>query len=212
MKIKSDGFSENLHALDKIFSTPQRASAKHTQRVKFIDNGYSSLLQKELNHRIGILQTALQTLRSISDENALPAIVSRIHNTQFFGQKIYENGFVMKGENGENLFDANTILDAIPGDERDLYLFKKVLKNEIAFLEGSLEKLADSAILRENLAESGVDSTNYATESAFVTESTFATESSADSASFEYLKNNANLFSKAHNTASLRSKIDALLA
>ena len=195
MKIESDGFSKNLYALDKIFSHAQGTSDKRARKAQFIDNGYSSLPQKELNYRTGILQTALKTLQKISDESALPAIVAHIQNAQFFGQKIYEKGFVLKGENGETLFDANTLLDVLPSDERDLYLFKKVLKGEIAFVESSLKKLADSAILRENIAESK----NIA-------------ESSLDSAPFDYLTNNANLFSKAHNTASLRNKIDALLA
>lgn len=195
MKIESDGFSKNLYALDKIFSHAQGTSDKRARKAQFIDNGYSSLPQKELNYRTGILQTALKTLQKISDESALPAIVAHIQNAQFFGQKIYEKGFVLKGENGETLFDANTLLDALPSDERDLYLFKKVLKGEIAFIESSLKKLADSAILHENFAESK----NIA-------------ESSLDSAPFDYLTNNANLFSKAHNTASLRNKIDALLA
>lgn len=195
MKIESDGFSKNLYALDKIFSHAQGTSDKRARKAQFIDNGYSSLPQKELNYRAGILQTALKTLQKISDESALPAIVAHIQNAQFFGQKIYEKGFVLKGENGETLFDANTLLDALPSDEKDLYLFKKVLKGEIAFIESSLKKLADSTILRENIAESK----NIA-------------ESSLDSAPFDYLTSNANLFSKAHNTASLRNKIDALLA
>lgn len=195
MKVESDGFSKNLYALDKIFSHAQGTSDKRARKAQFIDNGYSSLPQKELNYRTGILQTALKTLQKISDESALPTIVAHIQNAQFFGQKIYEKGFVLKGENGETLFDANALLDALPSDERDLYLFKKVLKGEIAFIESSLKKLADSAILRENIAESK----NIA-------------ESSLDSAPFDYLTNNANLFSKAHNTASLRNKIDALLA
>lgn len=196
MKIESDGFSKNLYALDKIFSHAQGTSDKRARKAQFIDNGYSSLPQKELNYRTGILQTALKTLQKISDESALPAIKAHIQNAQFFGQKIYEKGFVLKGENGETLFDANTLLDALPSDERDLYLFKKVLKGEIAFVESSLKKLADSTILHENIAESGAN----------------IAESSLDSAPFDYLTNNANLFSKAHNTASLRNKIDALLA
>lgn len=202
MKIESDGFSKNLYALDKIFSHAQGTSDKRTRKAQFIDNGYSSLPQKELNYRVGILQTALKTLQKISDESALPAIKAHIQNAQFFGQKIYEKGFVLKSENGETLFDANTLLDALPSNERDLYLFKKVLKGEIIFLENSLKKLADSAILRENIAESVA---NFA-------ESKNIVESSLDSAPFDYLTSNANLFSKAHNTASLRNKIDALLA
>ena len=202
MKIESDGFSKNLYALDKIFSHAQGTSDKRARKAQFIDNGYSSLPQKELNYRVGILQTALKTLQKISDESALPAIKAHIQNAQFFGQKIYEKGFVLKSENGETLFDANTLLDALPSNERDLYLFKKVLKGEIIFLENSLKKLADSAILRENFAESVA---NFA-------ESKNIAESSLDSAPFDYLTSNANLFFKAHNTASLRNKIDALLA
>lgn len=207
MKIESDGFSENLRALDRIFSPPQRASDKRAHKAHFIDNGYSSLPQKELNHRAGILQTALQTLQNISDESALPAIKAHIQGAQFFGQKIYEKGFVIKSENGETLFDANTLLDALPSDERDLYLFKKVLRGEMIFLENSLKKLADSAILGENVAESALDS---ATHTNFAESSVNFADFGVDSAKF--LTSNANLFSKAHNTASLRNKIDALLA
>ena len=79
----------------------------------------------------------------------------------------------------------------MPNDERDLYIFKKALKNEVDFIANSLQNLQNKNLQSANLAQ---DSALYDTDNIS-----------------DYLTSNAMLFAKAHNTTGLISKIDALL-
>lgn len=193
MKIENRGenFSENLRTLDKLFATPHKSNAKATHSSPSInhaiDNGYSSLPFKELNNRIGILQIAITSLKQIlnNDNITISTLQSHIDNTKFLGHKIYESSMVVKNNSGETLFDANRILEIIPNDEKDLYTFKKMLKNELGFMEHSLASLQDSAILQGQTQD-------YSNANA-------------------YLTSHSSLFAKAHNTAGLSARLDALL-
>lgn len=190
MKIENRGenFSENLHALDRIFTNSYKSNQKAQKEHLEINNGYSSLPFKELNNNIGILQIALSSLKRIlNDDNiTIPAIQSYINDTRFLGHKVYDSTMIIKNDNDETLFDANRILGIIPSDERDLYTFKKTLKNEISIIENSLSSLQDSAILHDE----NIDFSNAK----------------------DYLTSNSSHFLKAHNTALLSAKLDALLA
>lgn len=190
MKVENRGenFSENLYALDKIFANSYKPRTKVAQADLKIDNGYSSLPIKELNSNIGILQIALSSLERIlnDDEITLASIKRQIHNAKFLGQNVYATSMIIKDSNGETLFDANRILGIIPNNESDLYMFKKMLKSEISFIQKSLSSLQDSTLL-QNKAQ---DFSNAK----------------------DYLTSHSSLFAKAHNTASLHSKLDALLA
>ena len=197
MKIERDGVApqsqlkhNNLDSLEKILRDSRQDSPKSREisREWRIDNGYSALPHKELNNNIGILQIAQRALQNILNNSniTLDGVFREINNAQFLGSAIFEPSMILRDDGGELLFDANRVLNIIPSDERDLYIFKKALKNEVDFIAHSLQNLQNA-----NLAP---DSALYGVENVS-----------------DYLTSNAMLFAKAHNTAGLISRIDALL-
>lgn len=171
-------------------SQPLKSSNPKTAYVKdaiLTDNGYSSLKQKELNNRIGILQIAKQTIDKIISNSSLSLneAESILREANFLGNSIFSQQMILKDSYGNTLFDANRILDQLPSDNRDLYMFKKTLKSESDFISHSLDTLkADMPSMKD------IDTNEMKS----------------------YLSNSAMLFAKAHDTRALALKIDALLA
>ena len=197
MKIERDGVApqsqlkhNNLDSLEKILRDSRQDSPKSREisREWRIDNGYSALPHKELNNNIGILQIAQRALQNILNNSniTLDGVFREINNAQFLGSAIFEPSMILRDDGGELLFDANRVLNIIPSDERDLYIFKKALKNEVDFIAHSLQNL-QNANMTQDSALYGADNVS------------------------DYLASNAMLFAKAHNTAGLISRIDALL-
>ena len=183
--------SKSLDSLEQILRDSRSATKARESASEWhiSDNGYSALPQKELNNQIGILQIAQRTLSNILTNShiTLDEVYREINNAQFLGSKIFGDSMILSSVSGEVLFDSNRIQNILPSDERDLYIFKKALKNEVDFITQSLQNLHNESI---NMSQSREDFGNVK----------------------DYLVSNANLFSKAHNTAFLRNKIDALLA
>lgn len=153
----------------------------------FVNNGFSSIENKELNNNIGILQIADKIINEILLDNniSLDAIVAKLKNASFSNMPIFAEKQVLKDINNNILFDANRILNIIPKDEKDIYIFKKALRNEHNLILDSLNNFKND-ILNESKQNVELDK--------------------------EYLKSNANLFKKAHNTESLSSKMHSLLS
>ena len=196
MKIERDGVAlqsqlkrNNLDSLEQILHDSQKSTTKMREISReWQDNGYSSIPRKELNNNIGILQIAKKTLQNILSNShiTLDGVFRELNNAQFLGNSIFSDSMILRDDGGGVLFDANRILSIMPSDERDLYIFKKALKNEVDFIANSLQNLQSA-----NLAQ---DSALYDTDNIS-----------------DYLTSNAMLFAKAHNTTGLISKIDALL-
>ena len=200
MKIERDGVAlgtqlkrNDLDSLEKILrdngdEKPREISPKISQEWQITNNNYSALPHKELNNNIGILQIAQRALQNILNNSniTLDGVFREINNAQFLGNSVFAPSMILQDSGGELLFDANRILSIMPSDERDLYIFKKALKNEVDFIAHSLQNL---------------QSTNMTQDSAL-----YGAENVSD-----YLTSNAMLFAKAHNTAGLISRIDALL-
>lgn len=198
MKIESDfngrvneRQSKSLDSLEQILRDSRGDTAKTRNSANewhITNNGYSSLPHKELNNQIGILQIAQRTLQNILSNShiTLDEVYREINNAQFLGSGIFSDSMILSSGSGEVLFDANRILNILPNDERDLYIFKKALKNEVDFITNSLQSLQN--------ANMGVNPPLAQGENVR-----------------DYLTSNAMLFSKAHNTAGLISRIDALL-
>ncbi len=201
MKIERDGVAlqsqlkrNNLDSLEQILRDSQKSATKVREMSReWQDNGYSSIPRKELNNNIGILQIAKKTLQNILSNShiTLDGVFRELNNAQFLGNSIFSDSMILRDDGGEVLFDANRILSIMPSDERDLYIFKKALKNEVDFIANSLQNLQNKNLQSANLAQ---DSALYDTDNIS-----------------DYLTSNAMLFAKAHNTTGLISKIDALL-
>ena len=201
MKIERDGVAlqsqlkrNNLDSLEQILRDSQKSATKMREISReWQDNGYSSISRKELNNNIGILQIAKKTLQSIISNShiTLDGVFRELNNAYFFGNSIFSDSMILRDDGGGVLFDANRILSIMPSDERDLYIFKKALKNEVDFIANSLQNLQNKNLQNPNLAQ---DSALYDTDNVS-----------------DYLTSNAMLFAKAHNTTGLISKIDALL-
>lgn len=180
----------SLDSLEQILRDSRGESTKvrNANEWQITHNGYSALPQKELNNQIGILQIAQRTLSNILSNShiTLDEVYREINNAQFLGSKIFSDSMILSSVSGEVLFDSNRIQNILPSDERDLYIFKKALKNEVDFITNSLQSLQN--------ANMGVNPPTAQGENVR-----------------DYLTSNAMLFSKAHNTAGLISKIDALL-
>lgn len=180
----------NLDSLEQILRDSRGESTKvrNANEWQITHNGYSALPQKELNNQIGILQIAQRTLSNILSNShiTLDEVYREINNAQFLGSKIFSDSMILSSVSGEVLFDSNRIQNILPSDERDLYIFKKALKNEVDFITNSLQSL-QNANMGVNLPIAQGENVR------------------------DYLTSNAMLFSKAHNTAGLISKIDALL-
>ncbi len=187
----SERRNNNLDSLEQILQDSRLDSKKARESVsewRITNNGYSALPQKELNNNIGILQIARRALSNILNNShiTLDEVHREINNAQFLGSKIFSDSMILSSGSGEVLFDANRILNILPNDERDLYIFKKALKNEVDFISNSLQSL-QSANLGANQATEQPENIK------------------------DYLTSNASLFAHAHNTAGLVSRIDALL-
>lgn len=201
MKIERDGVAlqsqlkrNNLDSLEQILHDSQKSTTKMREMSReWQDNGYSSIPRKELNNNIGILQIAKKTLQNILSNShiTLDGVFRELNNAQFLGNSIFSDSMILRDDGGGVLFDANRILSIMPSDERDLYIFKKALKNEVDFIANSLQNLQNKNLQSANLAQ---DSALYDTDNIS-----------------DYLTSNAMLFAKAHNTTGLISKIDALL-
>ncbi len=201
MKIERDGVAlqsqlkrNNLDSLEQILHDSQKSTTKMREISReWQDNGYSSIPRKELNNNIGILQIAKKTLQNILSNShiTLDGVFRELNNAQFLGNSIFSDSMILRDDGGGVLFDANRILSIMPSDERDLYIFKKALKNEVDFIANSLQNLQNKNLQSANLAQ---DSALYDTDNIS-----------------DYLTSNAMLFAKAHNTTGLISKIDALL-
>ena len=201
MKIERDGVAlqsqlkrNNLDSLEQILHNSQKSTTKMREMSReWQDNGYSSIPRKELNNNIGILQIAKKTLQNILSNShiTLDGVFRELNNAQFLGNSIFSDSMILRDDGGGVLFDANRILSIMPSDERDLYIFKKALKNEVDFIANSLQNLQNKNLQSANLAQ---DSALYDTDNIS-----------------DYLTSNAMLFAKAHNTTGLISKIDALL-
>lgn len=201
MKIERDGVAlqsqlkrNNLDSLEQILHDSQKSATKMREISReWQDNGYSSIPRKELNNNIGILQIAKKTLQNILSNShiTLDGVFRELNNAQFLGNSIFSDSMILRDDGGGVLFDANRILNIMPSDERDLYIFKKALKNEVDFIANSLQNLQNKNLQSANLAQ---DSALYDTDNIS-----------------DYLTSNAMLFAKAHNTIGLISKIDALL-
>ena len=201
MKIERDGVAlqsqlkrNNLDSLEQILRDSQKSTTKMREISReWQDNGYSSIPRKELNNNIGILQIAKKTLQNILSNShiTLDGVFRELNNAQFLGNSIFSDSMILRDDGGEVLFDASRILSIMPSDERDLYIFKKALKNEVDFIANSLQNLQNKNLQSPNLAQ---DSALYDTDNVS-----------------DYLTSNAMLFAKAHNTTGLISKIDALL-
>lgn len=201
MKIERDGVAlqsqlkrNNLDSLEQILHDSQKSATKMREISReWQDNGYSSIPRKELNNNIGILQIAKKTLQNILSNShiTLDGVFRELNNAQFLGNSIFSDSMILRDDGGGVLFDANRILNIMPSDERDLYIFKKALKNEVDFIANSLQNLQNKNLQSANLAQ---DSALYDTDNIS-----------------DYLTSNAMLFAKAHNTTGLISKIDALL-
>lgn len=201
MKIERDGVAlqsqlkrNNLDSLEQILRDSQKSTTKMREISReWQDNGYSSIPRKELNNNIGILQIAKKTLQNILSNShiTLDGVFRELNNAQFLGNSIFSDSMILRDDGGGVLFDANRILSIMPSDERDLYIFKKALKNEVDFIANSLQNLQNKNLQSANLAQ---DSALYDTDNIS-----------------DYLTSNAMLFAKAHNTTGLISKIDALL-
>lgn len=201
MKIERDGVTlqsqlkrNNLDSLEQILHDSQKSATKVREMSReWQDNGYSSIPCKELNNNIGILQIAKKTLQNILSNShiTLDGVFRELNNAQFLGNSIFSDSMILRDDGGGVLFDANRILSIMPSDERDLYIFKKALKNEVDFIANSLQNLQNKNLQSANLAQ---DSALYDTDNIS-----------------DYLTSNAMLFAKAHNTTGLISKIDALL-
>ncbi len=180
----------SLDSLEQILRDSRGESTKvrNANEWQITHNGYSALPQKELNNQIGILQIAQRTLSNILSNShiTLDEVYREINNAQFLGSKIFSDSMILSSVSGEVLFDSNRIQNILPSDERDLYIFKKALKNEVDFITNSLQSL-QNANMSVNLPTAQGENVR------------------------DYLTSNAMLFSKAHNTAGLISKIDALL-
>ncbi len=199
MKIDSEGLDSafgvrnqkakgNIDAVSKSGNLPQNRQISGDSKEFGIENRrFSSLAQKEQNNNAGILQIAKNALQNIlqNSQITLSAVNNELENAQFMGRSVFSEGVILRDERGETLFDSGRILEILPNDERDLYMFKKALKNEVAFIENSLHALSNASALDGGIIDSGGVK--------------------------DYLTNNAILFAKAHNTAALASKIDALL-
>ena len=195
MKIERDGVAHqsqlkrnNLDSLEKILRDSQSKETKQTtQEWQITNNNYSALPHKELNNNIGILQIAQRALQNILNNSniTLDGVFREINNAQFLGSSVFEPSMILRDDGGELLFDANRILSIMPSDERDLYIFKKALKNEVDFIAHSLQNLQSANMTQDSTLDANQVS--------------------------DYLTSNAMLFSKAHNTAGLISRIDALL-
>ncbi len=186
----SERRNNNLDSLEQILRDSRSESTKtrSANEWQITNNGYSALPQKELNNQIGILQIAQRTLSNILSNShiTLDEVYREINNAQFLGSKIFSDSMILSSVSGEVLFDSNRIQNILPSDERDLYIFKKALKNEVDFITNSLQSLQSANL--------GVNPPTTQGENVR-----------------DYLTSNAMLFSKAHNTAGLISKIDALL-
>lgn len=201
MKIERDGVAlqsqlkrNNLDSLEQILHDSQKSTTKMREISReWQDNGYSSIPRKELNNNIGILQIAKKTLQNILSNShiTLDGVFRELNNAQFLGNSIFSDSMILRDDGGGVLFDANRILSIMPSDERDLYIFKKALKNEVDFIANSLQNLQNKNLQSANLAQ---DSALYDTDNIS-----------------DYLTSNAMLFAKAHNTTGLISKIDVLL-
>ncbi|RAX53043.1 hypothetical protein CCY99_06655 [Helicobacter sp. 16-1353] len=152
----------------------------------FIDNGYSSLKTRELNNNIGILQIADRVIDEILRDNniTLEETLNKLENATFLNKPIFVSNQILKDSNDNILFDANRILDILPKDKKDIYIFKKALRVEHNFIVDSINNIKNDTIENINNIEFNKD----------------------------FLHSNSNLFQKAHNVAGLASKIDALLA
>lgn len=152
----------------------------------FIDNGYSSLKTRELNNNIGILQIADKVLGEILRDNniSLDDILRKLEDTKFLDKPVFASNQIIKDSNNDILFDANRILNIIPHDKKDVYIFKKALRVEHEFIVDSLNNIKNEITTESNDVEFDKD----------------------------FLSANSSLFLKSHNTANLASKIDALLA
>lgn len=198
MKIDSENFngriserqSKSLDSLEQILrdSRSDATKTRNANEWQITNNGYSALPQKELNNQIGILQIAQRTLSNILSNShiTLDEVYREINNAQFLGSKIFSDSMILSSVSGEVLFDSNRIQNILPSDERDLYIFKKALKNEVDFITNSLQTLQNANMSANTPTMQGENVRDY-------------------------LTSNAMLFSKAHNTAGLISKIDALL-
>lgn len=180
----------SLDSLEQILRDSRGESTKvrNANEWQITHNGYSALPQKELNNQIGILQIAQRTLSNILSNShiTLDEVYREINNAQFLGSKIFSDSMILSSVSGEVLFDSNRIQNILPSDERDLYIFKKALKNEVDFITNSLQSLQNANMSANPPTAQGENVRDY-------------------------LTSNAMLFSKAHNTAGLISKIDALL-
>lgn len=183
----SDERAMSLDSLDKILQGSAHNNVAQESPQELHSNGYSAIPFKEMNNRIGILQIAQKSLQNIINNSniTLDDVLREINSAQFLGNGVFDASMIVRNESGEVLFDANRILNILPSDERDLYIFKKALKNEVDFIAQSLQGLQSA-----NLAQETYDANNVS----------------------DYLTSNAMLFSKAHNTLGLIAKIDALLA
>lgn len=150
-----------------------------------IANNFSSLYYKSINYNIGLLQSVNLILDTIIYDNDinLSDIFTLLNNSSFMGKNIFTSNMIIK-DNDELLFDANRILDIVPIDDKDIYIFKKHLKKEQKFLLSSLDKMKLKAGYDNDYKELNKD----------------------------YLKNNSTLFSNSHDVSKLYSKIDTLLS
>lgn len=184
--------SNNFDTLDRIFShggvLSNLSHARIAQDTEIIDNGYSSMVQKELNNHIGILQIARNALQNIINNSqiTLNEVNRELENAQFRGYSVFRENFIVQDSDNAVLFDSSRIMDSKPSDERDLYGFKKTLKIELESLQNTL----DSLKVRES-GESSVPQTQEIVS---------------------YLAQNAQSFANAHDTRGLAHKLDALLS
>lgn len=167
-----------------------------TQNTSSHNNGYSSINTKQTNNDIGILQSANAAIKAIlSNPNIeLDEAISIISSAYLFGKPVFRYDNVIKDTNGNVLFNANRILEIIPEDNSDIYTFKKRLKHESELISNAL------MTFRDNLSNDQTVNTGK------------ANDIDIDYTDFDssYVLNN-NLFSKAHNTNTLASRIDTLL-
>lgn len=152
---------------------------------KSVNNTFLSLSDKELNYNIGLLQSANLVINNIlTDSNiSLEDVISIIKNASFMGKNIFSKDTIIKYED-QMLFDANHVLDIIPVDNKDIYLFKKSLREVQKSLLSTIEEIKQKVSVNKIVNKIDVD----------------------------YLTSNSKLFSNSHNTDGLASKIDMLLA
>lgn len=183
MKIHSShtrlGFASNDIAFGSVKNTNNAVAFSSNVGAKF-----SSVPNKELNYNIGLLQSASLSISAILNDNSISLndVESIIHNASFMGRNIFTRDRIVKSEDLV-LFDANSVLDIIPTDDKDIYIFKKSLKDIQKSLLYSIDELKRKSYINEDVVKFDR----------------------------EYLLANDKLFSNAHNTDNLASKIDLLL-